>query len=76
MQSERSVIRKDGIKDNLNKVQVMGEWPRPTKVSKVQQFMGFLQYMKKLIHHSNHIAATLTELIKGKASFHWGEYFQ
>ena len=70
MQSERSVIRKDGIKDDLKKVQVMGEWPRPTIVSEVQQFMGFVQYMKKLIHHFSHIAATLTELIKGKASFH------
>ena len=67
------IIEKQGVKVDPKKVQAVVDWPHTTKVSEVQQFMGFVQYIKKFIHHFSHIAAPLTKLIKGKAPFHWRE---
>ena len=41
------------------------------KTTEVQQFVGFVQYVRKFIKHFSAIAAPLTNLTKAKTSFKW-----
>ena len=55
-------IGREGLKMDPAKVKGVQDWPRPTKVLEVQQFIDF-----------NHIATQLTNLIKGSQTFCWSE---
>ena len=55
-------IGREGLKMDPAKVKGVQDWPRPTKVLEVQQFIDF-----------NHIATQLTNLIKGSQTFSWSE---
>ena len=56
---------------DTSKVDVVQRWPIPTKTIEVQQFVGFMQYVRKFIKHFSVIAATLTSLTKAKTGFKW-----
>ena len=58
------------------KVKVVRKWPRPTKVIEEQQFIDFVQYVRKFIKNFSAIAAPLTNLIKGSQAFKWSEIEQ
>ena len=56
---------------DTSKVDIVQRWPIPTKTIEVQQFVGFMQYVRKFIKHFSVIAATLTSLTKAKTGFKW-----
>ena len=64
-------VGRGGLKMDVMKVEAVRKWPRPTKIIEVQQFIGFVQYVRKFIRNFSEIAAPLTDLIRGAQVFKW-----
>ena len=53
------------------KVAVMQQFPRPTSVKKVQEFVGLLNYYHRFIPHAAKLISPLYELTSKKKEFTW-----
>ena len=67
------IINKDGCKPDPKNIEAMKNYPRPTSVKKVRQFIGCCGYYRRFIEHFSEIAAPITELTKKNVKFKWGE---
>ena len=56
---------------DTSKVDVVQRWSISTKTMEVQQYVGFVQHVRKLSKHFSAIAAPLTNLTKAKIGFKW-----
>ncbi|CAL2259851.1 unnamed protein product [Prunus armeniaca] len=59
------------LKVDLEKVQVISQWPIPQTVTEVRSFIGACQYLRKFIRHFSQIAAPLHALTKANQKFEW-----
>jgi len=55
-----------------NKVKVVKEWKTPTKIKKVESFLGFTNFYRWFIKNFSYMARPLNEL-KGKKKWKWEE---
>ena len=55
-----------------DKVKAIKEWKTPTKIKKVESFLGFANFYRQFIKNFSHTAKLLNEL-KGKKEWKWGE---
>ncbi|KAK3553528.1 hypothetical protein QTP70_004156 [Hemibagrus guttatus] len=60
------VIMRQGVKMDVTKVQVVTEWPSPTTVKELQQFLGFANFYRHFIRNYSSVAGPLTSLLKEK----------
>ena len=65
------IISKDGIKPDSQKIKVVKEYPVPTCVKEVCQFLGLCSYYRKFIRNFSGIAALLNQLTTKYARFVW-----
>ena len=56
------VVGRHGLKVNPSKVQCVRDWPVPTSVKQVQQFLGLTNYFRKFMKGYSSLAAPLTAL--------------
>ena len=68
-------ISDSGILPGVAKVKAIREWPRPTNVQEVRQFVGLAQHFRKFCPSFASVVAPLTDLTRGtgpkKRSIHW-----
>lgn len=73
-------VSAQGILPSKSKVKAIQEWPRPTNVQEVRQFVGLASHYRKFLKNFSSIAAPLTELTKGtgpkKRSITWSSKCQ
>ena len=65
-------IGRDGVKMMEDKVQAVREWPVPTKVQHVRQFLGTAGYYRRFIRNFSELAAPLSDLTKNDQPWQWG----
>ena len=65
------VISKEGIAPDPAKVQKVRDFPVPTNVSKLRQFLGLASYYRRFVPAFAKIAAPLHSLTKKKSPFCW-----
>ena len=66
-----------GVKPNPRKVKAVSEYPVPTSVKELKQFLGLTNYYCKFIYNYAHTAEPLTKLLRGnKKQFIWNACFQ
>jgi len=65
------IISAEGTKPDPKNVSAMANFPRPTTVRKIRQFMGAVGYYKRFIPELSRIANPLTQLTKKGARFRW-----
>ena len=70
------IISKDGIKADPSKIAVVRDYPVPTTVKEVRQFIGFTSYYRKFIKNFVSIAAPLHKLTNKYARFVWSQQCQ
>ncbi|KMQ86699.1 reverse ribonuclease integrase [Lasius niger] len=66
------VIDQDGIRTDPEKVSAVNNWPEPTTVKQVRQFLGMASWYRRFIASFSTIAAPLTRLTKKNARWSWG----
>ena len=70
------IISKDGIKADPSKIAVGRDYPVPTTVKEVRQFIGFTSFYRKFIKNFVSIAAPLHRLTNKYARFVWSQQCQ
>jgi hypothetical protein len=61
----------EGIRPGCDKTKAIREYPRPTNVHEVRQFIGLTSYFRKFIQGFAAIAKPLTALTKNQVPFVW-----
>ena len=74
------MIFSEGVAVDLEKVEVVVEWTRPTSVSKIRSFLGLVGYYRCFIEGFQKLSGPLTALTRKNALFVWtdecGQSFQ
>ncbi|CAI7879111.1 unnamed protein product [Closterium sp. NIES-54] len=67
------VISRNGIKIDPAKTKTIQEWKSPTKITELQSFFGFVNYVRRFIPNMAGITSPLTDLLHKDNNFVWGE---
>ena len=70
------VFSAQGMAPDPSKIQAVQEWPVPSNITDVRQFLGLASYYRRYIQHFSHIAAPLHALTQKNAIFSWTEACQ
>jgi ADP-ribose pyrophosphatase YjhB (NUDIX family) len=70
------VISREGISPQPKKIQSIVEWPKPTSVKEVQQFMGLANYYRRHVDKFAEFAAPLTSINDVSGMPEWNETLQ
>ena len=65
------VLTKDVLKSDPDKVNVMQQWPTPSNVTELQNFLGSVNYLCKFIPYLSDLIWPLQELLKSSNDFDW-----
>jgi hypothetical protein len=60
------------LKIDPSKIDVIVNWPEPKSVTKIQSFLGVVQYWRRFISNFSFIASPLHALTSVKNTFQWG----
>ena len=75
------VVGHNGVSTDPKKTETLTEWPRPTTVTEVRSFLGFVSYYRRFIPNLYKVAKPLNKLLqnlewtsnqKKKFKVHWG----
>lgn len=73
MSSMGHLVTANGLKPDPDKVKAVQEMPSPTDVSRVQHFLGFLNYLSKFLPHLSELCEPLRQLTKKDVEWCWLE---
>ncbi|KAF8715262.1 hypothetical protein RHS03_00046, partial [Rhizoctonia solani] len=65
------IVLDKGFSLDKLKIQVVQEWPTPTKVKEVQLFLGFANFLRRFVANFSHMARPLHNLVKKDAPWKW-----
>ena len=65
------IVSSEGISTDPAKTDKVRNWPCPTNVKEVQQFLGFSNYYRKFIKNFATIAKPLYQITERKGTFKW-----
>lgn len=58
------LVGQDGLRVNLEKIEVLKTWPKPESLTDLSNFMGLLQFCRRLFKKFSGIAAPIINLTK------------
>ena len=67
------VVTPDGISPNPDQVRVVQEFPTPSNLKELRNFLGLANYYRRFVKGFSHIAAPLNALTRKGVSFKWSE---
>ena len=67
------VVTPAGISPNPDKVRVVQEFPTPSNLKELRNFLGLANYYRRFVKGCSHIAAPLNALTRKGVSFKWSE---
>ncbi len=65
------VVGRKGVKMSNKKIQVVKDWPKPTTVKGIQEFLGFVNFNRRFIKDYSKKALPLTKLTRKDTPFKW-----
>ena len=75
------VVGHNGVTTDPQKIEAVTEWPRPSTVTEVRSFLGFVSYYRRFIPDFSKVTKPLNKLLqnlegtssrKKKFKVHWG----
>ncbi len=66
------IISERGVEPNTNKLEAVKDFPTPTRVRKIREFLGLAGYYRRFIADFSKIARPLNDLLKKGVDFIWG----
>ncbi|KRZ50518.1 Retrovirus-related Pol polyprotein from transposon 17.6, partial [Trichinella nativa] len=70
------IISEKGIATDPSKTSAVREWPTPTCVSELRQFLGLASYYRKFVNGFANVAAPLHRLLEKGAEWDWSKACQ
>jgi hypothetical protein len=67
------VISPEGIKMEQEKIKAVLEWPEPTNVKQLQEFLGFANFCRRFIKGYSDRTIPMTRLLQKDVPFEWTE---
>ncbi|KAL0559513.1 hypothetical protein IC582_004126 [Cucumis melo] len=65
------VVSSEGVSVDPAKIEVVTNWPRPSTVSEIRNFLGLAGYYRRFVEDFSRIASLLTQLTKKETPFVW-----
>ena len=65
------IISENGVAVDTRKTQAVQDWPTPTSIKELQQFLGLANYFRKFMQGYSKLVAPLTDLLKKGSLFQW-----
>uniref|UniRef100_H3GHF9 Reverse transcriptase domain-containing protein n=1 Tax=Phytophthora ramorum TaxID=164328 RepID=H3GHF9_PHYRM len=65
------LVGKNGVRPNPGKVRVINEWPTPSNVKELRQFLGLATYLCKYVSNYAGKIRPLSQLLKKEAAWEW-----
>lgn len=65
------VVSEEGIGTDPQKVEKIREWPQPTSVNEIRQFVGLASYYRRFVRDFATVAKPLHDLLRKNARFQW-----
>ncbi|QRW25691.1 Retrotransposable element Tf2 protein [Rhizoctonia solani] len=65
------IVLDKGFSLDKLKIQVVQDWPTPTKVKEVQSFLGFANFLRQFVANFSHVARPLHNLVKKNTPWKW-----
>ena len=62
-------VSSSGVKASEEKVRAIIDWPQPTSVKDIRNFLGLANYYRRFVRNYSQIARPLTDLMKMKVKF-------
>ena len=66
-------VSEAGITCDPQKTKIIKHWPRPSDKTEIKQFLGLVNYYRKMVPEFSEIAIPLSRLTKKRAQFEWGQ---
>ncbi|XP_039303430.1 uncharacterized protein LOC120357332 [Solenopsis invicta] len=66
------IVDRRGIRTDPDKVRAVTEWPTPTNIRQIRQFVGLASWYRRFTPNFAAIAAPLTQLTRKNARWRWG----
>lgn len=67
------IVGRNGVKMSNTKIDVVKNWPTPTTVKGIQEFLGFVNFNRRFIKDYSKKALPLTKLTRKDTPFKWGK---
>ncbi|XP_019250968.1 PREDICTED: uncharacterized protein LOC109229874 [Nicotiana attenuata] len=67
------VISGEGVKVDIQKIEAVKNWPRPTSLSDIRSFLGLAGYYRRFVDGFSSISSPLTRLTQKKVKFQWSD---
>ncbi|GJP43164.1 hypothetical protein CLOM_g2654 [Closterium sp. NIES-68] len=67
------IIFTEGVKIYPKKIKNIREWKPPSTIKELRTFLGFVNYVRRLIPNMVGLSSSLTDQLKDHAYFWWGE---
>ena len=58
------VVGQEGVPTDPDKIKAVTEWPRPTTVTEVRSFLGFVSYYRRFILNFSKVAKPLNTFLQ------------
>ncbi|CEL59204.1 hypothetical protein RSOLAG1IB_03137 [Rhizoctonia solani AG-1 IB] len=65
------IVSDKGFSLDKLKIQAVQEWPTPTTVKQVQSFLGFANFVRRIVANFSQIARPLHNLVKKEVKWQW-----
>ncbi|KAL0534076.1 hypothetical protein IC582_028357 [Cucumis melo] len=70
------VISAKGVNVDIQNVEAIVNWERPTSGTEVHSFLGLAGYYRRFIEDFSRLALPLTALTRNNAKFEWSDKFE
>ena len=65
------IFSSEGMLPDPSKISAVRDWPQPTDVSKLRQFLGLASYYRKFVNKFGEIASPLYRLLEKDVQYIW-----